>query len=141
MRELKFRAWDKENECWLNFGYASIYRKEDGEPDTIFKFDFSDNYIVEQYTGLIDKNGKEIYEGDVVNIRDGVVFLDSMRNKHDNSFGIGEVMWNWGGFWVRPFGGGPCASLAEFIREKECCDCIEVIGNIHENPELLGGKE
>ena len=132
MRTLKFRAWNKKGKCWITFGGVN-YRYENG----ILDIADSDNLIYEQYTGLKDKNGKEICEGDVVNINDGVVFLDSMRDKHDNSFGIGEVIWNWGGFWVRPFESGPCASLAEFIRGEECCDYIEVIGNIHE-PNMEG---
>lgn len=123
MRELKFRAWDKENECWLNFGYASIYRKEDGEPDTIFKFDFSDSYIVEQYTGLKDKNRKEIYVGDIVSEHNGDI-IGEIIQKPSGEYCIA---------WIGIYGGS-----SVLYDELSMC---EVIGNIHENPELLGGKE
>ena len=131
-REIKFRAWNKKGKCWITFGGVN-YRYKNGTLDIID----SDNLIYEQYTGLKDKNGKEIYEGDVVDIRNGVVFLDSMRTKHDGGFGISEVIWGWSGFWARPLNGGQCASMAEFVTEKEDCKDVEIIGNVHENPELL----
>lgn len=134
MRELKFRVWDKENECWLNFGYASIYRKEDGEPDTIFKFDFSDNYIVEQYTGLKDKNGKEIYEGDIVRTTDRVTVKALI-------FPIGVVEFKQQAFWICNVPSG----RPDFVHNETLLQYwetdLEVIGNIHENPELLGGEK
>lgn len=121
-RKIKFRVWDKENECWLNFGYTKFYRKEDGEPDTIFKFDFSVNYIVEQYTGLIDKNDKEIYEGDIITHID--------RKYRDGSDRIYKVIWSEEQFSFIALASGEYVWLSAM----EGC---EVIGNIHENPELL----
>ena len=130
-RVLKFRAWNKENECWLNFGYVSIYRKEDGEPDTILKFDFSNNYIVEHCTGLKDKNGKEIYEGDIV--EEDIDFNSKMT---DGTFRY-KVYWNedelcWS---LEPI--GPESIHNDLWKLNSSC---RVVGNIHENPELLGGE-
>ena len=73
MREIKFRAWDKENKWFINgfnmFGFST----GQGAP-TKFLQRFNDKWkiedvIIQQYTGLKDKNGKEIYDGDIVFIR------------------------------------------------------------------------
>lgn len=77
--------------------------------------------IVEQYTGLKDKNGKEIYEGDIVR------YVDDWDEN-------GEIVYDDGGFEVHwPI---------ELERlEGDIADMMEIIGNIHENPELLGGDK
>ena len=65
MREIKFRAWDKKAKKWINFTAIEFKRKR------VFLKDGFGNYIdgdfeIVRFTGLSDKNGKEIYEGDIV---------------------------------------------------------------------------
>ena len=122
MRGLKFRVWDKERECYLDEtelagitpdGKYILYIEE----EEISKLEIEGNYIIEQYTGLKDKNGKEIFEGDLV------------AYEKDN---IASVIFEYGGFYpfVEPYNDFGCPSGRE----------VEVIGNIHENHDLLGGE-
>lgn len=109
-REIKFRAWDKINQAMLN--WEGISREDIGR---ILKGDI-DYLTPSEFTGLLDKNGKEIYEGDIV--------------KHEN--GIKEVKWEnlgWG-FDSNSF---VCDCEGGFNPSEDC----EIIGNIFSNPELL----
>lgn len=114
MREIKFRAWYQEKMCdvtnismWQ--GQVSTLRvKPTGSGE--YAASITDTPIM-QYTGLTDKNGKEIYEGDLVRM-----FADSLNGEETV-----EVKWRKEGFW-------------EYFNGFDNC---EVIGNIHENPELL----
>ena len=132
MREIKFRAWDKVHECYL-YDVQNAYdmlsgcvKDENGEDagyeeECFAGFLDNDKYVVEQYTGLHDKNGREIYEGDVLDIglrnQDGKPVIAPVSYE---TYAAGYVLDNGGnGIWQR---------LTE--------DC-EVIGNIFENPELL----
>ena len=128
MRSLKFRAWGNlEKRYWydlLNNGRGS-----DPACDGLIDYLEDEDCEVEQYTGLKDKNGKEIYEGDI------------FRNNING--GIWRIYWNEedAGFWVDSGVSG--CSLGDFdwsrdnrewgFIKKNC----EVIGTIHENPELL----
>lgn len=136
MREIKFRAWDKSFKKMLVVDnlYFDLERglkiqstDEDGNVYTHEKDDLEIegysimNIILMQYTGLKDKNGKEIYERDITK-------LTAISPIHHAEFKeIIEVKFENGSFY--PFG------MMVFNGFKE--ENYEVIGNIYENPELL----
>ena len=117
----KFRAWNKETKT-MHYKAEQAYDCMTGTP-LFYKSSFGDvlddeNYIVEQCTGLKDKNGKLIYEGDVLSDYDGFKILvrwDDLELK----YGFVPVLKN---------------NTEDLdIYPNEC----EVIGNIHQNPELM----
>lgn len=134
MREIKFRAWDVENNKMIqSYAHVSKY----GQFYTTWtSTDSEREYIPMQYTGLKDKNGgKEIFEGDVVriedyyeNVRIGIIAFDSGTYKLQN---LGQ------NFYYQ-FGSDGEYDWESIENVDE--DNIEILGNIYENPELLDNK-
>ena len=121
-REIKFRAWEENHKSMIqDIGILqSNYRSQcvTGSNGISFRWNCP-NVILMQYTGLKDKNGTEIYEGDTIAFE-----------------GIGKsntVIFHDGCFGVDLFGINHGAEL----RHLNDSEKWEVIGNIHENPELL----
>lgn len=122
MRELKFRAWHESDKCWYNPRFIEMNLLGQAIlSHGIEQFEIIPASAIEQYTGLKDKNGKEIYEGDILN--DGVGHIGEVLFNER----IGAFVYEW----------GECGSMFIDLYTSD----IEIIGNIHENPELLGGEE
>lgn len=123
-REIKFRAWDGTKM------FCPVALKENGKVES--NLWTTDNWIVMQYTGLKDRNGKEIYEGDVVNI--GASDFDFIVDKNGNPVSY-EVMVHECDYILYRID----LSLiwGRLGRLSEMNWCCEIIGNIYENPELL----
>jgi len=114
MRDIKFRAWNiEDSEMFVN-----VHRQYDWnilQAESFYELINDKNIILMQYTGLKDKNGKEIYEGDIVKNEHGhinfIVYSDFSMRFHTNGY----------------YGGG-----VKFYNQIN-----EIIGNIYENKELL----
>ena len=128
MREIKFRAWDISKRkilrnvgfhphiCMIHEGY-----KTGDDAELTIAPDFT-NYKIMQYTGLKDKNGVEIYEGDIIKANESGV---SKEWAYKELVAFDD---KWHGF-------APMC-LPRMVGRRIV---IEVIGNIHQNPELLHG--
>lgn len=134
MREILFRGKRTDDYEWIE-GSLCTTIPSDEDFYTISYFDFEGYYIEEkvipetvgQYTGLTDKNGKKIFEGDIVVCKQAI-----NGNLIDYYVEIGFVEMKYGAFglhrkqgYYRPF--------KDWLEDYE----YEVIGNIHDNPELL----
>lgn len=122
-REIKFRAWDKETKSMIKEVWEIGLKSNYNQPWLIGDDKRTDNFELMQYTGLKDKDGKEIYEGDVVRI-----WADPKDyNGYKGHNYIGVVEWD-------EFILGFILSDGHGLNDFEF---IEIVGNIYKNPELL----
>lgn len=142
MREIEFRVWDNQEKVYLNkkdiaidnLGNIFVFEVcDDNDADLwhvrILSDPDNERYILEENTGLTDKNGRDIYEGDIVSVRDSPVDTEDEK-------GVCFVAWSsvLAGFILK-------GSDAYKFDEQLLSDLkLIVIGNIHEDYDLLEEK-
>lgn len=146
MKELKFRAWHEADKCWYNPRFIEMNLLGQAIlSHGIEQFEIIPASAIEQYTGLKDKNGREIYEGDIVNITaivntddsdmaciidtNSIVCWDKEHARWDVNDKPEDEDWDY-----------RRRRYFVFVNSESRED-VEVIGNIHENPELLGDED
>lgn len=147
MREILFRGKLKVDNGEHKKGdwvFGDLVRIKDGEKTStmIYGFGEVDPSTVGQYTGLTDKNGKKIFEGDVIKSDNGRISAISvvLYGKFEP-----KLFYDLIERYVRPrptekmYGLFAKSTKGEEMLLSECSHLIEVIGNIHDNPKLLGG--
>lgn len=165
MREIKFRGMRSDRPEWVYGYYIAYYVTGGGDlyhhiknPDNTYSVKTE---TISQYTGLKDKNGKEIYESDLVQFKYYNVYqrwwstteeiptieAECEKQRNDVKIGLSVVTYDRGCFILK---GGYPATLVDVSNgyrlkrgQTSSCDFeekqwdFEVIGNIYENPELL----
>lgn len=131
MRQIKFRVWDKASKSMMDLAEPA-YREGFGQIIMYAPRPIENGFELMQFTGLLDKNGKEIYEGDVVRtevagLKEIVVWRQHLKSGRAPGFYL-------------DCGDDECGACDFSFkgRNKHYAEVTdEVIGNIYENPELL----
>ena len=129
MRSIKFRAWDKTEKHMYNWSNLLNQNLKN-----IFTIPDQCGYKIMQYTGLKDKNRKEIYEGDIAKITEKKNILKHKVIPMKPI--IAEISWSeeyLAYILITTSAKDAFENLADYLEEYD----IEVIGNIYDNPELL----
>lgn len=126
VRDIKFRAWDNTERRWITGDQPKcdkLFIEQTHDNNPAYEITHWSDRIVMQFTGLKDKNGKEIYEGDIA----------------QSVFGLGKVFWNEITARFSFEFDTDTDGLFEVASGKEL-NSFEVVGNIYENADLLQRK-
>jgi uncharacterized phage protein (TIGR01671 family) len=127
MRELKFRVWDNKDNVWLT-EYVGIdnHGVIINDRDDMNDLSLHRNCTTEQFTGLLDRNGKEIFEGDILKLPDSLKELGFINGLVEYESGCMGCRINYD------------LQLIPFVdMSREELQNLEILGNVNENSELL----
>lgn len=127
MREFKFRVWSDETKMMYHSHRPNGTNNPMWSYDSVFRANNPKTHIM-QYTGIKDKNGKEIYESDIIQIKDRFVMWSRSRGQIVEDVNA-IVVWSGDGFIPQR-----SANTRLWILDMAQ---YEVIGNIYENPEMI----
>ena len=136
MREILFRGKSRTTGKWFQGDLVTIAHKRFIDDD--IDRERVNPATVGQYTGITDKNGKKIFEGDIVKADDYIFEV-----KFGKCGGVANAEdFGYMGFYLEPYSESTKLSAKYGLRNDICYFTnIDVIGNIHDNPELLKGAE
>nr|DAP94412.1 MAG TPA: YopX protein [Caudoviricetes sp.] len=126
MLALKFRVWLPDIDQMLRVK-ALVFEKDKTRCVCGYSFDFyleDENATIMQSTGLVDKNGKEVFVGDIIKCTRGCLHEVYIEKEYGGTY----------------FGGMPAVYLKDLREGYAWTEHEEIIGNIYENPELLEEK-
>ena len=125
MREIKFRAWDRELKEWTNYSIDDDLLMFYDKHAECWEIDLEgERFILCQYTGLKDNEDREIYEGDIVKAISFARWIGVVKYSDENQAFIFDDL-------DKKYRGRSTVFMNQFD------DGFEILGNIYENPELL----
>ena len=135
MREYKFRVWSQAEKTWSNTSMLEVWDNSGILKPFAFLGHPIENYIIQQATGLKDKNDKDIFEGDILKIINkggllifstGIYWAQVKWDENDFQFNLNLLRYE----------GGKNAQYSTNLNGESIRE-YEVVGNIFENPELI----